>query len=196
MITRPGIRIIILPMHPRTSIIPSIHIPMPIRPTRIHPLPMMSLAPISPIIHVLIVRPSTGVIRCGPVAVVVGRCAVGVVVRVGPVAASVASGAVARGAVACCSVAGCVVVAGGRAVARGAVGSARVVVGVAGGAVGGTCGAVGVCVGVVGHFGIFLVGGFVFFPSFCYFLIYILERNEVRNVCGSCLSYQIKAGQF
>jgi hypothetical protein len=160
MITRPRIRVIILPMHPCTSIIPSIHIPMPIRPTRIHPLPMMSLTPISPIIHMLVVGPSTGIIGGGPIAVVVGRCPVGVVVCVGPVAASVAGGAVARRAVACCSVARCVVVAGSRAVACCAVGGAGVVV--------------GVCVGVVGHFGwlFFFLGVLVFFKVFAIFDLY------------------------
>lgn len=90
----------------------------------------MSLRAISPVIHVLVIRPSGGVVRGGPVAVVVGRCTVGVVVGCG----SVACPAVARG----------VIVAGGGASGAGGA--------VACCAVGSAGGAVGIGVGVVSHF--------------------------------------------
>ena len=117
MIASPRIRIIILSMHPRRPIIPSIHIPMPIRPARIHPFTMMSLRPIRAVVHVLVIRACAGVVRGAPVPVVVGRCAVRVVVGVAAVAATVACGAVASGPVAGsvvvgCTVAGCTIAGG------------------------------------------------------------------------------------
>ena len=184
MITRPRIRVIILTMHPRSAIIATIHIPMPIGTTRVHPLTVMPLRAIGAVVHVLVIRPRAGVVRGAAVAVVVGGRPVGVVVGVGAVAGSVACGAVA-----CCAVARGVVVAGAvasRAVAGCAIAGRAVaccgtgcVVGVAGGTVGCAGCTVGVVIGVVGHFCCWLLllfGCFLVFGSGWFFLI---MRKEI-----------------
>ena len=169
MITRPRIRVIILTMHPRSAIIATIHIPMPIGTTRVHPFAVMPLRAIGAIVHVLVIRPRAGIVRGAAVAVVVGGGPVGVVVGVGAVASPVACSPVAR-----CAVAGGVVVAGavaGRAIARGAVACCGTgcVVGVAGGTVGCAGCAVGVVIGVVGHFGCCCLVVFLVFGSGWFF---------------------------
>ena len=192
VVTSPRIRVIILTMHPRSAIIATIHIPMPIGTTWVHPLTVMALRAIGAVVHVLVIRAGAGVVRGAAVAVVVGGGPVGVVVGVGAVASPVACSPVAR-----CAVAGGVVVAGavaGRAIARGAVACCGTgcVVGVAGGTVGCAGCTVGVVIGVVGHFGLLFV--LVVFFFFVFVLILMRKRSRLLGENHSDLFWFPESG--